>query len=396
MFNIAPLARVYSDTGPYQVLTEGDLAVLVDADIDTVSLSVPAGVMAVICDLGARYRLTEIRYYHTAAASENLSFFGKQGDGPEFLWVELSAVSMGSYLSIDLSAVNERFELLKVVHTVLTGTASTFELEIHTDGSHIKFGADGLAQVYSVDSGTGTLSAEEIVVANNDTEAHTYFCLADADDANGAGLSVSSAPGGPFFGLYEAGINVPSSFSWASGHFVDTVEDSGYVALTSGTAGFYYTPVLDVSALEGRRLFWQTTISGTNELDESGSTDSVPVIGIRYSDISPSDGGWSSGQLSIDSNWSVASGTLPFLSYDNNHVFHPTYSAYLQARVEFSSPSDGQTPLLEKIGVEEARSLTIPAGSTGSVYVKSTLEGHSPSRTSKLVVWFLESRNEEQ
>jgi hypothetical protein len=161
-------------------------------------------------------------------------------------------------------------------------------------------------------------------------------------------------------------------------------------------SGTYYTPVIDITELSGRRLFWKVTTSGTSEIDVYSSEDSVPVIDVRLSNIAPTDGGWASGQLSSDSNWDISTGSIKFSSYDNNHILNPKYKSYFQARLEFHSPSPGETPILEKVGVEEGTRATVPASEYRDIYVKSTYSNHIPDRETNLLVWFFESRNIKQ
>ncbi len=395
-FNLAEHRRLYVGSGSYKVLTESELALLVDGDTDTVSISVTGETFAVVCDLGARYRLDEVLYYHQAASVENVVFYGKQGAGAEFSWVELTHTDDGQRLSVDLAGLSDRYEFLRVVHTAITGTAEVYELEILSSAAEIQFGDAAEITVFSVDSGTSILLPERVSIYNPDDVSHTFYCLLEAEDVDSSGLRLGPTSSGVFSGLYETGVSVSGTFLWSSGHFVDTVVSGTVVVLASGTSGFYYTPVIDVSSLAGRRFFWQAVVSGTNELDESGSIDSFPTAGVRLSNVAPTDGGWVSGQLSVDSNWDVDTGVLSFEPYDNNHILNPKYSNYFQARVEFYSPAEGQTPRLERIGIEEAFPVTVAEGTSGDIYVKSAFTEHVQGRESKLVVWYLESRNKEQ
>lgn len=395
-FNLAEQRRFYVGLGSYKVLTETELFLLVDGDTGVVGISVTGETLSVVCDLGARYKLDEVLYYHQAASVENIVFYGKQGDGPEFLWVELTHTDDGQKILVDLAALSDRYEFLRVVHTVITGTAEVYELEIFSSAAGIGFGDAAEITIFSVDSGTGTLFPERVSIYNPDSVSHTFYCLLEAEDDDSAGLQLGLTSSGVFYGLYQTGVSVSGTFPWSSGHFVDTVVSGTAVALVSGTSGFYYTPVIDVSSLVGQRFFWQATLSGTNELDELGSIDSLPTVGVRLSNESPTDGGWVSGQLSVDSNWDIDTGTLSFEPYDNNHILNPVYSNYFQARVEFYSPTEWQTPLLERVGIEEAFSVTVAGGTAGDIYVKSVFAEHVQGRESKLVVWYLESRNEEQ
>lgn len=394
--NAALYRRLFVSPGAYKSLTESGLALLQDGDRSVSSVSVSAETLSVTYALGVRYRLGELRYYRTAATLENVTFYGKQGVDAAFVWEEIPYTDAGDYLVSDLSVLNDRYELVKVVHSVTAGTAEVFEFELFADDGHIKFGSTGAATIYSIDSGTGTLIPEEVTLYNPDSVAHDFFVLPAVEDPDSAGLSLGLTSSGVFQSQYERGLAVPDDFTWASGSFSNTEEGSGGVVLSSGTSGFYYTPVIDVSALAGRRFFWSATLSGSNRIDELGSVDGTYTVGVRFSNEVPTDVGWFSGQLSTDANWSVVSGTLSFEPYANNQIVNPKYLDYFQARIEFSSPSHGETPTLLKVGVEEGLKLTVASRDSASFFVKSTYNDHVPGRQAELLVWNFEARNEEQ
>lgn len=390
--NLAERRRIYSDTGPYKILTQEDLELLVDGDVDGSSIAVTSQTMAVICSFGARYRLENLIYYRTAATSENVAFFGKQGD-EGFDWEELPSTLESDRITINFSEVVGHFEQIKVVHTVTTGTANVFEVELWADDTHVLFGPTGQSSVFSIDSGTNTLHPEKIQVYNPETVSADFYCAIDPLTTDYSGLSLGATTSGVFSDLYGTGISLPSDVPWSAGTLTNVVENSGKLVLVTGTYGYYHTPVIDISTLTGRRLFWQATLSGTSVIDNPSSIDSVPTVSVRFSDTSPSDPGWSSGQQSVDNNWSVVSGTLPFDFYGNNHILKPAYKNYFQAKVEFVTTVDGDTPVLEKLGIEQALKITIPPLSYESIYAKSNTSEHVPGRTSGIIVWSPEHRN---
>lgn len=395
-FNLLGLRRIYVDSGPYKSLSEDDLELLRDGDLDTVGITVTGETLAVIADLGARHRLDNLKYYRNAATLENISLFGKQGEDASYLWEEISYTDMGDHLLADLSGVDDRYEFLKVVHTVITDSATVYELEAVTDDGEISFGPTGEATVYSVDSGTNTLFPEAVQIYNPTSDPHTFFCLPDGEDQDSVGLSVGATSSGIFTVLHDSGISIPKSFPWSSGEKQNVSESGSDLVLTSGTSGTFYTPVMDVSVLEGRRLFWYATLSGSNVIDDTSRDDSVPTISVRFSNETPTDGGWVSGQLSTDPNWSTSSGILPWEPHDNYQILHPKYLNYFQARIEFESPLDGESPILHSLGIEEALAVDINPSTYETIYVKSIFDEHVFGRKSNLLVWFFESSNEEQ
>ena len=393
--NLLESRRVYVPSGPYKALTQQELAFLVNGDSLSNELTVSSETLALEVDLGARYRLEEIQYYRTAAQLENITFFGKQGEDASHPWIELPYVDLGSFLQVDLSSSLDRYEFVRIFHTVLTGSAEVFELEVFSSDAASGFGEEATATVFSVDSGTNTLLEEPVPIFNASDESNTFFVALEGGDADSSGTGVSLTASGTYYKLAEKGLFLPEDFSWSAGQLENLTEVTNTLVLTSGTSGTFYSPVLDISSLGGRRLLWQATLSGSSVIDDPAREDSVPTVLVRYSNQQPTDGGWSSGQLSTDSNWSLVSGTLPWQPYDNYHIMHPSYLDYLQFRVDFSSPSDGETPVLNYLGVESALNTVIASKTFSVVYVKSFFTEHVPSRETKLLVWSFNSDNQD-
>ena len=388
-FNVVPTNRLYVEAGS-KVLTEPQLASLSDG-ITVSGVALAAGeTLSVIVDLDARYNLDELFYYRSAAAAETLTVYGKQND--DDVWNLVSHTDDGTKLTALLTGP-KRFQLLRLTHAVTTGSAEAFELEVFTSEDEVLFGSSGNVDNIAVDSGTSLLTPQEIPVYNPDTIPHDFYCLLDATDPDSFGLSLAVSGTGPFEAIHETGISLPDDFAWSSGSFDNTVESSNTVVLISGVAGAFYTPVIDVQGLEGRRFFWEATVSGTTELDITTSIDNIATTAVRYSDTAPTDGGWVSGQISSDSNWHVLTGALPFEPTANDVIVEPRYRRYFQAKIEFISAVDGQTPVLKRVGIEEAVKVTVPAQQSQPVYVKSNLSDHETGRPASLISWYFESRD---
>lgn len=394
--NLVEHRRVYVPDGPYQNVVESQLELLRDGDTTVSSIPVTAQTMALICDLGARYRLEELVYFRDSGTTENITLYGKQGPDDSFDWEELTPVLLSDRVTFDFTTYLGQFEQIRILHTVSAGTANVYELELWTDDDHVLFGPLGQRTIFSVDTGTNTLHPEAIQLYNPETDAADIFCVIDQDSADAYGLSLGATEAGPFYGIYALGLSLPADYAWSTGTLSNVVEVAGALTLVTGTYGVYYTPVLDINTLEGRRVFWEATLSGTNEIDDPSRSDSVSTIGIRFSDIEPTDGGWVSGVTSDDILWSTVSGTLPFEVYDNNHILNPTYFRYFQAKVELITTVDGETPILESIGIESGLKVTAPAQSFANVYAKSQYTDHVPGRTAGVIAWSPETRNKDQ
>lgn len=394
-FNLAETSRIYVESGPHKVISEFDLAVFSDQDTTVSGIEIFTGeTLSIICDLSARYSLDTVSYYRTAATTETVSIFGRQG--PDDVWSTIAVTDSGTTLSGNLGSLDNKYKSIRVTHAVTAGSARAFELEVFTDDQEVLFGLSGNNTKFGIDAGTEQLTTESIPIFNPDDIPHDFFQLLDGGDVDSSGLLMATTSGGPFFGLYESGISVPDDFPFSSGSFDNTVESAGTVVLVSGVAGFYYTPVIDVALIDGRRLFWEATVTGTNEIDEFVSIDSEPTIGVRFSDTAPIDGGWVSGQISTDSNWHVTTGALVFVPVVNNTILEPRYQRYFQARLEFTGPGGGLTPILKGVGIEEGLKLSINPGENKPIFVKSTFTTQLPSQETALISWYFESRNSEQ
>lgn len=394
--NLVEHKRIYVPDGPYQNVVESQLELLRDGDTTVSNIPVTAQTMALVCDLGSRYRLEELVYFRDAATTENITLYGKQGPDTGFDWEELTPTLLSDRVTFDFTTYLGQFEQIKILHTVTDGTANVYELQLWTDDGHVLFGPQGGRTVFSVDTGTTTLHPEAIQLYNPEEAAADIFCVVDQDTADAYGLTLGASESGPFYGIYSLGISIPNDFAWSTGTLTNVVEIGNTLTLVTGTYGVYYTPVLDIDTLEGRRLFWESTLSGTNEIDDPSRSDSVSTVGIRFSNVSPTDGGWTSGQLSVDVLWSTVSGSLPFEIYDNNHILNPKYARYFQAKVELITAVEGETPILESIGIESGLKVTASAQSYASVYAKSQYTDHTPGRAAGVIAWSPETRNKDQ
>jgi len=119
----------------------------------------------------------------------------------------------------------------------------------------------------------------------------------------------------------------------------------------------------------------------------------VATVGVRFSDVSPTDLLWETGTLSTDSLWSVTSGTLPFISYTTNTIISPNYKRFFQVKVDLSSLEDGQTPVLHSVGLENNINVSVSPKSYATVFAKSRFNTHTSGRISGLIVWSANNTN---
>lgn len=386
--NLAAIAKIVTASGS-KSLTDEELASLVDGVVDSNAINVSGKTLVLVCDLGARYNLDIVKYYRDEAGSEGIKAFGKQSD--DDVWKELTVTTSPSKVEIDLEGSSDKYRLLKIQHEVSSGTASVYELEVLSSDEEVKFGSTGSTTKASVQTGNDSSDAESIPIKNLDSVSHEYYVLIDAEKSGAEFLEVSQSGTGPFFSLYENSNNFPNDWSWGNGSFSNTQVTSNKISLVSGTQGTYYTPVIDIQGAKGKRLYLKTTsISGSNRIDLTSPPTNRSAVSVRLSSTVPT-GGWSDGQLAeSDPNWNTQSGTLEFVPYVYPTILEPRDELqYFQAKIEFESAADGETPVLEELGFEEAIKLTVPAGGQGDFYVKS-LGGKG--KEADLLVWYFESR----
>jgi hypothetical protein len=395
-YNIADTKRIYEGSESSISLSEAELGLLVNGLTTMSGISVQANVLSVVCDLGSRVSLGQVVYHRSKATTEVVEIYGKADEDTSFPWVPLLNVSDSSSVTVDFVSINSKFRLLKVVHTVTVGTSHAYEVEVLTSDEEVGLGSRGDQIETSVDSGTGTLFVEELEIFNKDDEKKRFYAAVNSQIGNRSDLTIGSSMSGPFYGLYENSISLSGTFSWSSGYFDTTQEAGGFVGLVSGTVGAYYTPVIDISSLDSPRLFWTSTISGTTSLDDPNLVDSVPTVAARFSNITPSGVGWVSGELSDDEMWSVVSGTLDFFPVVNDQILQSPLPQFIQIRVDFNSSQDGETPILEKVGVEQPVSVDIDPNTFNTIYLKSNTSENKSGSNAALLIWSYEFGNSEQ
>ena len=389
-FDLATTNIVASGIGSIP-LTESAVAQLTDSITASGGPSISAGQTVIIdVELNNRYNLDDLRYYHSSADTESLAFSARQNE--DDVWSELAYLAVGTYLNVSLSGTSNRYKTIRTTHSVSVGSAQVHEIEVYSSDDEVDFGntEQGNIDEYTVSAGTSELVVQPVYIRNEDSVSHEYHVLVDPHVSLSDAIEVSENSVGPFYELYEKGTSLPSDYTWSSGHFSGTEVSAGNViTLTSARGvGHYYSPVLDLGALSGRRLFWTSTVSGASEIDTQSYISNVSTVGVRYANVAPSDA-WASGSLSIDSNWSVISGTLPFVEYANNSILSDAYR-YIQVRVEFFGDDD--FPALTALGVEESSVVLVPAHTNIPVYVRST-DSTTVSGSPQLVVWFFETRS---
>ncbi len=389
--NLAIERFIYAEPG-FKVLTEAQLAALCNRDVSTNAFTLAAAEnLSLICDMAARYKIESVVYFRSRATTDTITIYGRQSTTEP--WTVLPTVNTTTATTATIAG-SSVYRYVRIVHSVTAGSAGIKEVELYSQDNVITFGSgeQGTLQEYSIDSGTEELATTEVFVRNVDSVPHDFYFLLDPTDVDSANYGLSLTSSGVFHPLYSTGVSLPVSYAWSAGSLANTVITANTVRLGAAVSGTYFSPVLDLNGLEGRRLFWRATISGATELDVNSQIDSLPTIEIRMSNTAPT-APWASGQLSTDSTWSVVSGTLPFTPAANYTVLNPAYRRYFQARVEFRTTVSGQTPVLEQLGIETGIKLPILAGAQDKVYVKSLNSTNHTGSDTALVCWYFEDRN---
>lgn len=382
--NIIKGAKIYSVGG--KELSQQELGLISDSSTASgIDISMGEDVDLVV-DLSAPYDVDTLTYYRNSADVETITLEGRQNQDTN--WITLQISFSGQEVISDLLSSENKYQFFRIKHSVSAGSAEALELEIISK-EETAFGEDGQKSETSVNAGTEDPDFIPIEIYNSTGKGRYFYFLLDARSQYSDIISAATTNSGTYYHLYEKGINLPDTFSFSSGQHLDTQEYNGEVILdATTTSGTYYSPVIDISSVESVRIFWDISISGTNKVDVLDSVDSVNTVGIRLSNTSPSDVSWSSGQMSTDSNWHVESGSIEFVPYANNQILSKIKPDYIQFKVEMHSPSPGQTPILKKLGAEEAQKVYVNKNDSADVYILSDVVEHTPNRESSLLCWF--------
>jgi hypothetical protein len=386
-YNLA-LTNLLSTASGTKVLTESELSSLVNENKTSSSVTVSGSEqLSLLFNLKARYNLDDLFYYRNAATTEDIVIFARQNDLDN--WREVLYTVSGTKISATLSGTFDRYQTFNIVHTVSSGVAVPLEVEVYTSEEEVRFGSpsEGDVEDYPVGAGDSEQPIQEVFIRNVDNVDHEYFVLIE-DNVSHNSVEVATASSGTFYGIRDNNIALPSSFPWSNGSFSGTeVDGSDRVVIVSGTEGIYYSPVFNISSLQGHRIFWEALVSGTAEVDTILDINAQNTVGVRLSNVSP-EAPWVDGQLSMDSLWSTVSGSLPFVEYAKNTVVEPAYKDFVQFKVELSG--DTEYPKLTSLGMEFPISITISGGDFSSVFVRTGEDVTSGS--AELLAWYFEPR----
>jgi len=390
-YNLVPTNILISEEG-FKLLTEAQLAELSDGTTLSGGPTIIAGeTLSIVCDLKTGFNLDDAHYYRTAAASESITIYARQNEFDT--WDIIPQSVSGAVVSASLSGTTDRYRFLKVEHGVNSGSAVAHELEVFTSDEEVLFGSQEQGNITSYDMGAGVedIVPQLVFIKNPDSITQDFYALLDAEAQGAFSLEISSSIDGPYYKIYENAKEQPIGYPWAQGVFTNTEVSSGnVVTLTSGSSvGTYYTPILDLQNIDGRRFFWQATVSGTSEIDNTSFISNVPTVSVRFSDTTP-ESPWTDGQVSNDPNWSVVSGTLSFEEFSNNTILGQLYKRYFQAKIEFSGDDD--VPALQSIGIESGIKVTISGGQAVPIYARVVDSSVPPGVAAAILSWYFDSR----
>ncbi len=391
--------KLFTRDSTGKILTAAQLTSLTDGNATTSGVGVGAGeVLSVVCDLGSRYDLAEFRYYRTRATVDTITVEARQVNSGD--WTTLTTTTSGTTLTSAAISGVDKYQYLRLTHRATTGSGTAREVEIYTDDSQVLYGSDEQGRLSSVhiDTGTDTLAPAAVLLYNPDYVAHDFYVLLDPSDTDSAHYAVASGISETYYPMFNTGISQPTTYAFTTGTLSGTriVSNTVMKAINTSTSGVYFSPIMDLNGIEGRRFFWTSTLSGVNALDVGRQLDNLPTVDIRLSNTLPTLSGgaaWSSGLTSPDGNWSVVSGSIPWVPTPNYTILDPTYKRYFQARVEFRSTTSGSTPILTALGIERAFKVNVPALGSAPIYVKSTTTTNRKGSPTTLTSWYFEDRD---
>lgn len=371
--------------GGTRELVPEELESLVDGDTSSGIITLSSGnIINIVCDLGNRYSLHSIKYYYSGSGSITIAVSDSSN-----VWYNLETSTFSGGIQADTGVVLPN--KVSITHSVLSGTSSVYEVEIHTNDSNILFGNYGTTESYGMD--TSGEKVDVVRVYNNSNEGRDFYVFIDdtgseADDVIRIGLTSS----GSFCGIRQYGLFFPNDFSWDNGLHVGTWTDlSGYLSLSgSVTSGTYYSPVFNSSGHNNFRFFWDGYEPAGARIDYFGTEDGDRCLGVR-SYQNPPTGAWVNGQLpeQEDPLWSTPSGSLSFYPAVNNSILRLPNNSYIQFVVTITG-SISNKPQIIMAGIETPLVVpSVPAMGASEFYI-TAVSGTSSGKSTNLICWYRE------
>jgi hypothetical protein len=301
-YNLAINSQVESNTqvGNVQLSTAQILPIIQTTSASSVTLS-GTDVLCLDCDLGARVKIDEIRYYFSSSSvsgtvADSINFYHKNEDFDVYLSLETLVGSSYYYTTIISGTSAPRY--LRMVHTVsgtsISGTTNGFQ--VMSDDDVVDFGTDGsnLLEGFDVDLEAVTEEIRPVYIYNDgDITADAYVLLEPQKIAIDEILSISVNPDGPWYNTTQEDNVISGENIWDTGNYVDTAKVFEQLELATGSGidvGTYTTRIFDtIDTQKFTYLNLNTTYTGTGMIVATNGDATQETMEIRSSNTEPLD-----------------------------------------------------------------------------------------------------------
>jgi len=301
-YNLAINSQVESNTqvGNVPLSTAQILPITQTTSANSVTLF-GTDVLCLDCDLGARVKIDEIRYYFSSSSvsgtvADSINFYHKNEDFDVYLSLETFIEFSYYYTTITSGTSAPRY--LRMVHTIsgtsISGTVNGFQ--VMNDDDTVDFGTDGsdLLESFDVDLESVTEEIRPVYIYNDgEVSANAYVSLEPQKTAIDEILSISVSSDGPWYNTTQEDNVISGEDIWDTGNYVDTVNvfEQLELATVSGIdVGTYTTRIFDtIETQKFTYLNLNTTYTGTGMIVATNVDDTQQTVEIRSSNTEPLD-----------------------------------------------------------------------------------------------------------
>ena len=301
-YNLTINSQVSSNTeiGNVVLSTAQILPIIQTTSANYVTVS-GTDILCLDCDLGARIKIDEIRYYFSSTSSSgvignSISFYHKNEDFETYLSLETFVGSSYYYTTITSGTSSPRY--LRIVHTIsgtgISGTVNGFQ--VMNDDNVVDFDMDGSGTLESFEMALESVTEEirPVYIYNDgDVSADAYVSLEPQKTIINEILSISVNQDGPWYGLSQEDNLIAGQDIWDTGNYIDTVKTFEQIGLATGSGidvGTYTTRIFDtIDTQKFTYLNLNTTYTGSGMIIATDDDETQETIEIRSSNNQPLD-----------------------------------------------------------------------------------------------------------
>jgi len=297
-YNLAENSNLYSNTSS----GTGNVALKVS---EIVSISNLTGtshisdddILCLDCDLGARVKVDELRYYFSSTSSSGtvasgIAFYYKN-DAPDDYSLLTTNINAGYYYTSVPALSAPRY--LRVMHTVsgtsISGTVEGFNL-LNEDET-VDFGTDGTATSFAASTSVlgGSADIKTIPIYNSGTQKATAYVVLEPQGTTIDELvTLSTTSGGPWYGVKENAQILADEDTWSTDGNLDTTEvSSGLLQLQQNELSGTYTTRIFEAGSKNSYVYLDIYSEEGDSFATKDAERSVRTIEMRSSGQKPKD-----------------------------------------------------------------------------------------------------------